>query len=68
MFKEGDLICDKKHLDRYGYVYEVLQGKNSKQFYLEVRWLNFPWGNPHTKTLETPGDLLILAKGHTNER
>ena len=66
MFEAGDLICDKKHRDRYGYIFEVLRGKNSDQFYLEVRWLNFPWGNPHTRTLEIPKDIVILSKGKRN--
>ncbi len=68
MFEAGDLVCDKKHPDRYGYIFEVLRGKNSEQFYLEVKWLNFPWGNPHTKTLEVPRDLVTIAKGKRYEK
>ena len=68
MLEQGGLVSDKRHPDRYGYIYEVLRGKNSEQHYLEVRWLNFPWGNPHTKTLEIPRDLCIVAKGRINER
>jgi hypothetical protein len=66
MFEAGDLICDTKHPDRHGYIFEILKGDNSQQFYLEVRWLNFPWGNPHTRTLELPDDISILAKGNKN--
>tara|TARA_R110001583_G_scaffold9086_11_gene42817 strand:+ start:483 stop:689 length:207 start_codon:yes stop_codon:yes gene_type:complete len=68
MFEAGDLISDKRYPKRYGYIFEVLRGKNSKQIYLEVRWLNFPWGNPHTKTLEIPKDLVIASKVRPNER
>lgn len=66
MFEAGDLICDKKHPDRHGYIFEVLKGTNSDRDYLEVRWLNFPWGNPHTRTLEIPKDIVILSKGKRN--
>ena len=67
-FEKGDLVCDSKWAGSYGYVIEVLTGKNNDRDYLEVRWLNFPWGNPHTRTLELPKDITILAKGNKNEK
>jgi|ETNmetMinimDraft_25_1059894.scaffolds.fasta_scaffold101487_3 hypothetical protein len=67
-FEKGDLVFDTKHPGRHGFVCEVLIGKNSDRDYLEVRWLNFPWGNPHTRTLEIPKDITILAKGNKNEK
>lgn len=66
--KIGDLVCDEKHRERQGYVSALLHGHNSKQVYIEIRWLNFPWGNPHTRTLETPENLFLLAKGSNREK
>ena len=68
MFEKGDLVCDERHRKRQGFVIERLSGKNSKQVYLEIRWLNFPWGNRHTRTLELPEEIIILAKGNKNEK
>ena len=67
-FEKGDLVCETKPPNRRGYICEVLTGKNSDRDYLEVRWLNFPWGNPHTRTLEFPKHMIILAKGNKNEK
>jgi len=66
MFEVGDLVCDEKHPERHGFVSELLFGKNSKELYIQIRWLNFPWGNPHTRTLELPEDLNVLSKGNKN--
>ena len=68
MFEAGDLVYDKRHPDIQGYILEVLHGNMSDRPYVEVRWLNFPWGNPHTRTLEIPKDISILAKGNKNEK
>jgi len=68
MFEVGDLVCENRHPEKQGYICEVLKGKESKHVYLEVRWLNFPWGNPHTRTLEVPQHITILAKGSKSEK
>ena len=64
MFKEGDLVCELRHPEIRGYILSVIQGKMSKRPYVEIRWLNFPWGNPHTSTLELPEDIVLLSKGN----
>ena len=64
MFEKGDLVCEKEHPDRHGFIIEVLQGKKSDRSYLEIRWLNFPWGNPHTRTLELPNKITKMAKAN----
>ena len=64
MFEKGDLVCEKEHPDRHGFIIEVLQGKMSDRSYLEIWWLNFPWGSPHTRTLELPNKITIMAKAN----
>ena len=64
MFEKGDLVCEKHHPDRHGFIVEVLQGKMSDRSYLEIRWLNFPWHNPHLTTLELPNSITIMAKAN----
>jgi hypothetical protein len=64
MFEKGDLVCEKEHPARHGFIVEVLHGKMSDRSYLEIRWLNFPWGNPHTRTLELPVNIRIMAKAN----
>ena len=64
MFEKGDLVCEKTRPDRQGFIMEVLHGKMSDRSYLEIRWLNFPWGNPHTRTLELPNNITIMAKAN----
>tara|TARA_R110002167_G_C12224854_1_gene609186 strand:+ start:333 stop:539 length:207 start_codon:yes stop_codon:yes gene_type:complete len=66
MFEAGDLVYDKRHPDIQGYILEVLNGRMSGSPYMEIRWLNFPWGSPHTLTLELPSDIAVLAKGNKN--
>ena len=67
MFQKGDLVYEKKHPDRHGFIVDVLHGKMSDCSYLEIKWLNFPWQNPHLTTLELPNNIIIMAKANDKE-